>query len=398
MNYKKDFPIFTQRPELVYLDNGASSQRCKAALDAVMGFYETSNSNIHRGPHFLAEEATIEYENARRTVADFLGAQESKEIIFTRNATEAINLVAHSFGETLQPGDIIVTTELEHHANIVPWLQLKERKEIEIRYIPITKDGFLDFDPSIIDEKVKLVAVSGMSNVLGTIINLEPIIKKAHEAGAKVLVDGSQLAVHKKVNVHEMGADFFVMTGHKLYGPTGIGVLYGKAEILENLPPFLGGGDMVQTVTKEGFIPQGLPERFEAGTPNIAGAIGLKAAMEYVMKIGWEKIEKTESELMQYLLDKIRELDFIEAVGPIENKNRGSILSFNITGIHPHDVAEGLSSKNICIRAGQHCAQPLLDACNLNATARISMAFYNDKQDIDKAIDALKEVYKYFNS
>lgn len=434
--YKNDFPIFQHRPDLIYFDNGASSQRCKKALDAVMDFYLKSNSNIHRGPHFLAEEATIKYEEARRTVADFLGAQNSEEIIFTRNATEAINLVAYTFGETLKQGDVIVTTELEHHANLVPWLHLKKRKGVEIRYIPFNKEGYLEFDPAIIDEKVKLVAVSGMSNVLGTITDLKPIIKKAHEMNAKVLVDGAQLTVHQPVNVHLMDVDFFVFTGHKLYGPTGIGVLYGKRELLEKLPPFLTGGDMVQSVSKDGFIPADLPEKFEAGTPNIAGAIGLKGAIDYVLSVGWKTIQKREHELTDHLLNKVREMDFIKIIGPTQkikkslkaldarksqnlNRNsltinedlnfehdnaddsfkdfyRGSIFSFIMEGVHPHDIAEGLSSKNICIRAGQHCAQPLVEKFGLTATARMSLAFYNTKEEIDKAMEALEEIYNYF--
>ncbi|MCK5611705.1 cysteine desulfurase [Candidatus Pacearchaeota archaeon] len=395
MNYKKDFPIFTERPDLIYFDNGATSQKPQVVIDAMSDFYRQSNSNIHRGPHFLAEEATILYEDARRTVADFIGARDSKEIIFTKNATEAINLMAHSFGSLLNAGDVVVLSKLEHHANIVPWLQLKERIGIELRYFDIAEDGFIKFDPELIDERVKLVSVSGMSNAFGTITDLPPIIKAAHEVGAKVLVDAAQLAVHRPINVHQLDIDFLVFTGHKLYGPTGIGVLYGKEALLNQMPPFLGGGDMVNEVTIDRFSPAELPHKFEAGTPNISGAIGLKAAIDYVNKIGFTKIQKLENELADYLLKKLNELPYL--IGPKDGKNRGSIVAFHIEGVHPHDVAEGLSQKNICIRAGQHCTQPLHDACDLPATARASLAFYNTKEEIDRMVEVLDEIYKYFH-
>ena len=296
MDYKSDFPIFENRPDLIYFDNGASAQKPKAVIDAVSKFYEESNSNIHRGPHFLAEEATIMYENARRAVADFVGAQKPEEIIFTKNATEAINLVARSFGDTLNKGDVVVLSKLEHHANIVPWLQLKERKGIELKFLEFNNEGNIylntDLNTDLIDEKVKLVSISGMSNALGTITDLPPIIKAAHDVGAKVLIDAAQLAVHQQINVHQLDADFLVFTGHKLYGPTGIGVLYGKEELLRTMPPFLGGGDMIREVTTDGYSTTELPNKFEAGTPNIAGAVGLKTAIDYMLKIGLPKIQK----------------------------------------------------------------------------------------------------------
>ena len=396
MTHKQDFPIFQNRPDLIYFDNGATAQKPQCVLDAEHNFYTTSNSNIHRGPHFLAEEATIMYENARRTVADFIGAQNSDEIIFTRNATEAINLVARSYGELLNPGDVVVLSKLEHHANIIPWLQLKERKGIELRYFDVTEDGFIKFYPNLIDEKVKLVSVTGMSNVLGTITDLKPIIEATHAVGAKVMIDAAQLAVHQSVNVHELDADFLTFTGHKLYGPTGIGILYGKKELLNAIPPFLSGGDMVNEVFTDHFTTTDLPGKFEAGTPNIAGAIGLKAAIDYIIKIGFKKIQKTEHKLTDHLLDKLNSMPFVKIIGPTENKNRGSIVSFTMKSVHPHDVAEGLSQKNICIRAGQHCTQPLMDAYNLPATARISMAFYNTTEEVDRTCEVLGEVYEYF--
>lgn len=395
--YKKDFPIFTERPDLIYFDNGATSQKPQVVLDAEHNFYTTSNSNIHRGPHFLAEEATIRYEDSRRTIADFIGAPDSKEIVFTKNATEAINLVAHSFGSLLNKGDVVVLSKLEHHANIVPWLQLKDRIGIELRYFNITENGFIKFDPDLIDENVKLVSISGMSNTFGTITDLPPIIKAAHEVGAKVLVDAAQLAAHQGINVHQLDIDFLALTSHKLYGPTGIGALYAKEEILNQIPPFLGGGDMVNEVYTDHFIPAAIPNKFEAGTPPIAQAIGFKTAIDYITKIGFEKIQKAEHELTDYLLKGIQSLPYLQIIGPTENKHRGSILSFTMNGVHPHDIAEGLSQKNICIRAGQHCTQPLHDACKLPATARASLAFYNTKEEIDRMMEVLEEIYKYFN-
>lgn len=396
MDYQKDFPIFNNR-DLIYLDNGATSQKPQVVIDAEHNFYSTSNSNIHRGPNFLAEEATMLYEEARRTVADFIGAPKKEEIIFTRNATEAINLVARSFGEQLGQGDVVILSKLEHHSNIVPWLQLKQRKGIEIRYLDLTDEGHIKFNQDLFDNQVKLMALSGMSNSLGTITDLPKFIKAAKEVGAAVLVDASQLVVHQPVNVHELDVDFLVFTGHKLYGPTGIGVLYGKEEHLNMMPAFLGGGDMINEVFTDHFISAGIPQKFEAGTPNIAGAIGLKAAIDYVLDIGLPKIQKIEKELTKTLLEKLSSMYCINIIGPASNKKRGSIVSFTMEGVHPHDVAEGLSQKNICIRAGHHCTQILMDDWQLPGTARISMSFYNSEEEIDKTVDTLGEVYKYFN-
>ena len=397
MNHRDDFPIFKNRPELIYFDNGATAQRPQAVLDAEQKFYTTYNSNIHRGPNFLAEEATIAYEDARRKVADFLGARHKHEIIFTRNATEAINLVARTFGETLKAQDVILLSKLEHHSNIVPWQQLAERKDLEIKWMGLSTDWRVRLDPALFDNRVKLVAVTGMSNVLGTITDLKPIIKAAHAVGAKVLVDASQLAVHEAINVHDLDVDFLVITGHKLYGPTGIGALYGKEELLDPLPPFLGGGDMISGVFTDRFIPAGLPQKFEAGTPNIAGTIGLGAAIDYMIKVGFKKIQKLENELTRYLLDEIKKLPFIKIIGPETMEHRGSVVSITMEGVHPHDVADGLSSKGICIRAGFHCAQPLMDHLKIPGTARLSPNFYNTKEEVNKVISALEEVYKYFH-
>jgi len=396
MDFKKDFPLLCHRPDLIYFDNAATSQKPQAVLEAERQFYETRNSNIHRGPNFLAEEATVAYEGARKTVADFIGAAKPHEVIFTRNATESINLVARSFGETLGQGDEIVLTKLEHHSNIVPWLQLKERRGVTVRFLEVTPEGEIVMDESAFTKKTKLLAITGMSNALGTIPDLRPFITAAHRVGAKVLVDASQLAVHSPIDMQALGCDFLAFTGHKLYGPTGIGVLYGKEALLEAMPPFLGGGDMIEEVFLDHFTPAGLPNKFEAGTPNIAGAVGLKAAIEYIESIGRDVIHKTESDLTEYLLKKLSALPCLTLVGPKTSKNRGPIVSFTMKGVHPHDVAEGLSQKQICIRGGHHCCQPLMDELKIPGTARISLAFYNTSQEIDRCVEALQETYNYF--
>ena len=397
MDYKKDFPLLRNRPDLIYLDNAATSQKPQVVLDAERRHYEEHNSNIHRGPNFLAEEATVAYESARKSVAKFIGAAKPHEVIFTRNATESINLVARSFGETLQAGDEIVLTKLEHHSNIVPWLQLKERRDVTVRFLEVTSEGEIIMDESAFNKKTKLLAITGMSNALGVIPDLTSFIRSAHAVGAKVLVDASQLMVHSIIDVQKLDCDFMVFTGHKLYGPTGIGVLYGKEALLDSMPPFLGGGDMIEEVFTDHFTPAGLPNKFEAGTPNIAGAVGLKAAIEYVEKLGRDVIHKTESDLTEYLLKKLSALPYLTLIGPKTNKNRGPIVSFAMKGVHPHDVAEGLSQKMICIRGGHHCCQPLMDQFGIPGTARISLAFYNTHQEIDKCVEALEEIYKYFH-
>jgi len=397
MNFRKDFPIFNHRPELIYLDNAATSQKPQNVLDKELTYYESINSNIHRSTHYLAEEATIAYEKARGTVANFINAENKHEIVFTRNATESINLVAYSYGNTfLNEGDEILISELEHHSNTVPWLQLKERKGIKINYLEINENGQLIFDKSKITNRTKLVSLSAMSNALGSIIDIEPIIKEAHAKGAKVLIDTCQLAAHYPIDVQELDLDFLVLSAHKMYGPTGVGVLYAKEEILKKMPPFLGGGEMIQEVFKDHFIPGDIPTKFEAGTPNVAGVITFASAIHYIHKISFDKIRKIEDELTSYTIKKLNSLPFITIIGPKTIKNRGPVISFIIEGVHPHDIAEGLSSKNICIRAGHHCCQILMDKLKLPATARISLAIYNTKEDIDKTIEALEEIYQYF--
>ncbi len=367
-------------------------------MEALRYYYENENANIHRSAHFLAEKATVAYEATRQTVADFIGAKHKHEIIFTRNATESINLVARSWGETfLKAGDEVLLSKLEHHSNLIPWLQLKEKIGIEIKYLDIDESGQLIFDESQITEKTKLVSLTGMSNSLGVITHLKPIITKAHEVGAKVLIDACQMAVHSPIDVQELDADFLVFSAHKLYGPTGVGVLYGKSDLLEKMPPFLGGGEMIQQVFEDRFIAGDIPNKFEAGTPNIAGVTAFKAAIEYLNSVGFETIQKQEKALTEYALEKLKALPYLKLIGPQGMKNRGSIISFTIDGVHPHDIAEGLSQKQICIRAGHHCTQPLMDYLELPATARASFAFYNEVEEVDKLVKGLEEVYEYFN-
>jgi cysteine desulfurase / selenocysteine lyase len=398
MDYKKDFPIFKHRPELIYLDNAATSQKPQAVLDAETDYYERLNSNVHRSAHYLAEEATIAYENARKTVADFIGATSEREIIFTRNATEAINLVARSYGDAfLNEGDEVLLSLMEHHSNIVPWLQLKERKGVKVNYLDIDLKGQFVFDHSKITAKTKLVALTGMSNILGSITDIKQIIDVAHTKGAKVLIDACQLAVHSPLDVWELGADFLVFSAHKLYGPTGIGILFGKEELLKKMPPFLGGGEMIQEVFKDRFTPDSLPHKYEAGTPNIAGAIAFAAALDYVNKISFEEILKLETKLTEHALEELQRFPYLKLIGPKTTENRGPVISFTMEGVHPHDIAEGLSQKHICIRAGHHCGQILMDTWGLPATARISLAFYNTTDDIDRTMKALEEIYQYFH-
>lgn len=398
MDYKRDFPIFQQRPGLIYLDNAATSQKPQVVLDAAADYYKRLNSNVHRSAHFLAEEATQAYEAARFAVADFIRAKNKNEIIFTRNATEAINLVARSYGDAfLNEGDEVLLSVMEHHSNIVPWLQLKERKGIKINYLDIDEDGQFVFDGSQITSKTRFVSLTGMSNILGSITNLEPIIDAAHQKGAKVLVDACQLAVHLPLDVWKMDADFLAFSGHKLYGPMGIGVLYGKTDLLKKMPPFMGGGEMIQEVFKDHFTPDEIPQKFEAGTPNVAGAIGLKAAIDYIRQIGFSTVQQIEEELTAYALKELSSLPYLKIIGPKTSKNRGPVISFTMEGIHPHDIAEGLSQKNICIRAGHHCGQVLMDHLKLPATARLSLAFYNTKEEIDQVMQALEEIHQYFS-
>lgn len=393
---RADFPALAQqvhgRP-LVYLDNAATSQKPRAVIDALVHYYERDNANVHRGVHVLSERATAGYEAARETVRAFLNARSVAEIIFTRNATEAINLVARSYGDAfVGPGDEVVVTAMEHHSNLVPWQQLCARVGATLRAVPIDDRGELDREAfaAVLGERTRIVAVTHVSNALGTVNPVAELIAQAHRVGAHVLVDGSQAVAHMPVDVRALDADFYVFTGHKLYGPTGIGVLYGRETLLDAMPPFLGGGDMIRTVTLEASTWADLPNKFEAGTPHIAGAIGLAAAIDYVTRIGFEAIAAHEHEVVARAVEALRQVEGLRLIG--EPRERGSLVSFVMDGIHPHDIGTIADSEGVAIRTGHHCAQPIMDRYGVPATARASFALYNQASDVDALVRALERV------
>ncbi|MBP7113849.1 MAG: SufS family cysteine desulfurase [Candidatus Peribacteraceae bacterium] len=392
---RRQFPILQKKiggKTLCYLDSAATSQKPQCVLDAVSDFYATKNANVNRGVHALAEEATLSHDAARKTVQTFLNAKHAHEIIFTKNATEAINLVARSFGETLQKGDRIALSILEHHSNIVPWMQLAERTGIILDWLPITDDGFIDLTAT---EKVltkgttKLVAVSGLSNVLGTLQPLEKIIDLAHAHGGAVCIDASQLAAHEVIDQQKLDCDFMAFSGHKTYGPTGIGVLFGKTELLEKMPPFLGGGDMIQTVSTSNFTPAELPRKFEAGTVAAADAAGLAAALTWITDLGMENIKNHEASLVSYAMTELQKIQGLLILGPTDSTKRVGCISFVIDGIHPHDLTDVLGKEGVCLRAGHHCTQPLHMLLGIPASTRLSVAAYNTKEEIDRFLQAL---------
>ncbi len=398
---RKDFPILHQEingKPLVYLDNAATTQKPKSVIDSIEKYYRGYNSNIHRGVHTLSENATEAYESARVKVKDFINANSTKEIVFVRGATEAINLVAQSFGRnTLSSEDEIIITELEHHANIVPWQLLSQQTGAKLKYIPINDDGELIESEykKILNEKTRIVAVGHISNALGTINPIENMINLAHEYGAKVLIDGAQATSHTSVDVKNLNCDFYVFSGHKLFGPTGIGVLYGKEDLLEKMPPYQGGGDMIKMVTMKETQYNELPHKFEAGTPNISGVIGLGAAIDYVNKIGLENIENHEKQLLDYANQMASEITELKFVGTAKNKT--SILSFTLDGIHPHDVGTILNNDGIAIRTGHHCAMPVMEYFQIPATSRASFSFYNTHAEVDVLIEGINKCSKVFN-
>jgi len=397
-----DFPILRQEVNghrLVYLDNAASSQKPHQVIDALSDYYRTFNSNIHRGLHTLAERATETYEQTRAHTARFIGATSSDEIIFTRGATESLNLLAYTFGEQrVSQGDIIVVTEMEHHANFVPWFELARRKGATLRSIPITDDGLLDLDnlDGIITDRTKIVAVSHMSNVLGTINPLNPIARRAHDVGAVIVADGAQAAPHLPVDVSGLDIDFYAFSSHKMLGPTGVGVLWGRKELLEQMDPFNFGGEMIRNVSFERVTWNDLPHKFEAGTPNIGGVIAFDAALTYLEKLSMTRVRNHEMELTAYALEQLDRLGRLEIQGPRDVSLRGGAISFTDPDIHPHDISTFLDSRGIAIRAGHHCAQPLMRRLGKVATARSSLYIYNDRSDVDALIDALEEMRKYF--
>lgn len=400
---RADFPILQQEVApgvpLVYLDNAASSQKPLAVIEAMNQYYRHDNANIHRGIHALSERATEAYEAARARIAAFINADSPREIIYTRNATESMNLIAYSWVmANLKPGDVILSSEMEHHANIVPWQMLRERLGIEVRYIPITDDGHLDMEgfDRLLDERVKLVTVTHMSNVLGTIVPVTEIARKAHEAGALVHIDGAQSVPHMAVDVKAIDADFYSFSGHKMVGPTGIGALYGKRAILEAMPPFMGGGDMIKRVTLEGTRYNDVPHRFEAGTPSIAEAIGLGAAVDYLTGIGMDKVHAHEQAMTAYALDRLAEVPGVRVLGPGNPKEKGGVVAMVIDAVHPHDVAEIFNYRGVAVRAGHHCAQPLHQHYGLVATTRASFYLYNTFEEVDRLIDAIYAVKTTF--
>lgn len=405
LDVRSDFPILNQKyngHDLVYFDNGASSQRPNQVIDAMSEYYQTAHSNIHRGVHFLGERATQAYEHARHTVTEFIHAVKDQEIIFCKNVTEAINLVAHSYvAENLSEGDVIVTSKMEHHSNLVPWLQLSEKKGIKIQYLNLTDDGKLvtdDIETIFADSRVKFFAITHVSNVLGTVNDVRALCSLARKHGVTTLVDAAQSVPHMSIDVQDIGCDFLAFTGHKMCGPTGIGVLYGRYELLDSMPPFLGGGGMIDRVYTDHFTAAEVPERFEAGTPPIAEAVGLAAAINYLKKIGLDAIAAHEKKLSGKILSEFEALDYVTVFGPQFAHDRIGVVSFAVEGVHPHDVSEILSNEAVCVRAGHHCAQTLMDFLHVPATTRASTYFYNTEAEVDRFVEAVKKSYTIFNS
>ena len=399
---RKDFPILTRETangkRVIYLDSTATSQKPLQVIEAMNDYYRRSNANIHRGVHTLAEEATSLYEGARERIAKFVNAASAREIIYTRNTTESINLVAYSWARAnLKAGDLVILTEMEHHSNLVPWHMLQMERGIELDFIPVTENGLLDLDAykSLLNRNPKLVSFTHMSNVLGTINPAGEIIKLAHAAGAVTLVDGAQSVPHLSVDVQALGADFYAFSAHKMCGPTGIGVLYGKSALLEAMPPFLGGGDMIKEVKLRSFRPNTLPHKFEAGTPAIAEAVGFGAAVDYLTSVGMNAIAAHEHEITEYALERLEEIPGVKLFGP-SAEHKGGVAAFTLQGVHPHDVAQILDQDGIAVRAGHHCAQPLHEKFGIPATSRASFYLYSTKEEVDQLVKGLYKVKEVF--
>jgi cysteine desulfurase/selenocysteine lyase len=397
-----DFPIMRRevRPgvPLVYLDSAATSQKPTVVLEAMRSFYETHNANIHRGVHRLAEEATEAFEAARAKVAGFIGAGDPRQVVFTRNTTESINVVAHTWARAnLTAGDLVVLSEMEHHSNLVPWQMLAAERGLRLEFIPLTDGGELDLTalPRLLELGPKLVALTHMSNVLGTVNPVEGIVRQAQQAGARVLLDGAQAAPHLSVDVTALGVDFYAFSAHKMCGPTGIGALYGRLELLEAMPPFLGGGDMIKRVELRSFVANDVPHKFEAGTPAVAEAIGFGAAADYVAGIGREAIHAHEQKVAGYAMERLEEVPGVRVFGP-PIERRGGVVSFTLDGIHPHDIAQLLDGEGVAIRAGHHCAMPLHARYGLPASARASFYLYNTKDEVDVLVRGLYKVKEMF--
>jgi cysteine desulfurase / selenocysteine lyase len=399
-NIKKDFPILEQKvngKKLVYLDSAATTQKPKEVINALNNYYKETNSNIHRGVHTLSQKATEKYEKAREIIANFIDATSSKEIIFVRGATEAVNLVASSYVRPLlMENDEIIISQMEHHANIVPWQMVCEEKKAKLKIIPIDESGELIINKfnELINKKTKFISLNHVSNSLGTINPIKKIIDIAHQKNIKIMIDGAQAVQHLEISMKDIDADFYCFSGHKMYAPTGIGILYGKKELLEQMPPYQGGGDMIKSVTFEKTTYNDIPNRFEAGTPNISGVIALGKAIEYINNIGISNINKHEEDLLNYATSKLKKINKVKIIG--EAKEKAAVISFIIEGIHPHDIGTIMDSHGIAIRAGHHCTQPIMDFYKVPATARASFAIYNTKEDVDKLVKAIKKCIKVF--
>ena len=397
---ESDFPVLSQKvngKKLVYLDNAATTQKPKAVIKSIERYYNESNANIHRGVHALSQKATDLYENSRKNISNFINAESEKQIIFVRGATEAINLVANSHVRPLlNQNDEIIISQMEHHANIVPWQLICEERNAKLRILPMNQRGELILDSlgKIISKKTKFMAINHVSNSLGTVNPIEEIVKIAHQHKIKILIDGAQAVQHIPIDLQKIDADFYCFSGHKLYGPTGIGILYGKKQLLNEMPPYQGGGDMIKSVTFDETVYNDVPHKFEAGTPNISGAIGLSAAIDYIREIGIEKISKHESELLEYASEELKKIDNVQIIGNAGNK--ASVLSFVIKNIHPHDIGTIMDSDGVAIRAGKHCTDPVMDFYCIPATARASFAAYNNKEDVDKLIKSVKKAIEVF--
>lgn len=398
MNFKNEFPILQER-KISYLDSGATTQKPQCVIDAIESYYKECNANPHRGAYSLSIEATEKYESTREKVAKFINAKNREEIIFSKNATESLNLIAYSYGlDNLKKDDEVVLSIMEHHSNLVPWQYVTKKTNSKLKFMYINKDYELSKEEieSKITDKTKVVGITHVSNVLGTINNVKEIIKYAHKKGAVVIVDASQSIPHMKIDVQDLDADFLVFSGHKMFAPLGIGVLYGKKELLNKMPPFLMGGDMIEYVYEQNTTFAPLPNKFEAGTQNVEGVIGLGAAIDYIEKIGYKEIQNVEETITKYAVNELSKLDFLELYITPHAENHSSVISFNIKGIHPHDVASILDSNGVCVRSGNHCAQPLLRHLKMDSTCRASFSIYNTKEDVDNLVEALKKAYKMF--
>lgn len=398
MNFKDEFPILQER-KISYLDSGATTQKPQCVINAIDSYYKECNANPHRGAYSLSIEATEKYESTREKIAKFINAKNREEIIFSKNATESLNLIAYSYGlDNLKKDDEVVLSIMEHHSNLVPWQYVTKKTNSKLKFMYINKDYELSKEEieSKITDKTKVVGITHVSNVLGTINNVKEIIKYAHKKGAVVIVDASQSIPHMKIDVQDLDADFLVFSGHKMFAPLGIGVLYGKKELLNKMPPFLMGGDMIEYVYEQNTTFAPLPNKFEAGTQNVEGVIGLGAAIDYIEKIGYKEIQNVEEAITKYAVNELSKLDFLELYITPHLKNHSSVISFNIKGVHPHDVASILDSNGVCVRSGNHCAQPLLRYLGMDSTCRASFSIYNTKEDVDNLVEALKKAYKMF--